>query len=314
MIDLASSRVERNSAVRRVLASILVANWVVAAAKLAVGLWARSAAVTADGLHSFIDGSSNVIGLVAMSIASRPADDDHPYGHGKFEALASLAIGAMVGIGMLELGRMAIDALVHDRHPDVGPQMAAVMVGTLVVNLIVTMVERRLGEKLKSPLLLADARHTLSDVFVTLAVLSSLVLVWLGVPRADGAVALLVMGFVAFVAYGIVRQAVAILSDSARLDPATVSTVSAAVEGVRRVKDVRSRGMEGSVYVDLKIEVDPALTTAQAHSVADEVERALCARFPEVVDVVVHVEPAGRALSHRRRLPASLKSNGSREG
>ncbi|MDY7224740.1 cation diffusion facilitator family transporter [Hyalangium rubrum] len=286
---------ERNRKVRRVLAAILAANWAVAIAKLGFGLLHQSASVTADGLHSFIDGSSNIIGLVAMTAAARPADEDHPYGHGKFEAIASLGIGAMIGIGMLELGRMALDSLLHDRHPTVTPIMAGVMLCTLVVNLAVTRVERSYGQKLKSSLLLADANHTLSDVFVTLAVLLSLLLVWMGYPRADGVIALLVMVFVAWVAYGIVRQAVGILSDTARLDPTKVSELTISVPGVRSCRDVRSRGMEDSVYVDLKIEVDPNLTTAQAHDVADQVEQKLHSAFPQVVDVVVHVEPARAA-------------------
>ncbi len=292
LVDRSAQFAERNRKVRWVLAAILVANWAVASAKLAFGLLSHSAAVTADGLHSFIDGGSNVLGLVAMMVASRPADEDHPYGHGKFEALASLGIGAMTGIGMLELGRMALASLMHDQHPEVTPAMAGVMAFTLLVNLAVTRVERHYGRKLKSALLLADASHTLSDVFVTLAVLVSLGLVWLGYPRADGLIALLVLGFVAWVAYGIVRQAVGILSDTARLDPAQVAQLTTAVLGVRTCRNVRSRGMEESVYVDLKIEVDPQLTTAQAHEVADCVEERIQAEFPQVVDVVVHVEPA----------------------
>jgi cation diffusion facilitator family transporter len=283
---------QRNTRIRQVLAGILVANWAVAIAKLTIGLANQFASVTADGLHSFIDGSSNVLGLVAMSVAAQPADDDHPYGHGKFEALASLGIGAMVGVGMLELGRMAFDSLMHDRHPSVSPVMAWVMVITLAVNVVVSQVERRFGRALNSSLLLADARHTLSDVFVTGAVLISMLLVWLGYPRADGVVALVVMLFVAHVAWTIVRQAVGILSDTARLDPERVSALTASIEGVRTCRAVRSRGMEESVYVDLKIEVDPQLSTARAHAVADEVEERLHAAFPQVVDVVVHVEPA----------------------
>jgi cation diffusion facilitator family transporter len=286
-----ASLIDRNRKVRNVLAVILVANWAVALAKLVFGLLSDSAAVTADGVHSFIDGGSNVLGLVAMSVASRPADEDHPYGHGKFEALASLGIGAMIGIAMLELGRMAFDSLLHDRHPEVTPLMAGVMVGTLLVNLAVTNLERRQGEKLKSPLLLADARHTLSDVGVSLAVLVSIGLVKLGYPKADGVVTLGVMVVVARVAWGIVKQAVGILSDTARLDPHKVTNLTLQVPGVRSCRDVRSRGMEGTVYVDLKIEVDPQLTTARAHELADAVETRLHAEFPEVVDVVVHVEP-----------------------
>ncbi|XHF07085.1 cation diffusion facilitator family transporter [Archangium gephyra] len=288
----ASSIIERNRKVRTVLATILLANWAVAVAKIVFGWMNDSAAVTADGVHSFIDGGSNVLGLVAMSVAARPADEDHPYGHGKFEALASLGIGMMIGIAMLELGRMAFDSLLHDRHPVVTPLMAGVMVGTLLVNLAVTTIERKQGEKLQSPLLLADARHTLSDVGVTLAVLGSMGLVWLGFPKADGVVTLGVLVVVARVAWSIVKQAVGILSDTARLEPQKVEQLTLQVPGVRSCRDVRSRGMEGTVYVDLKIEVDPQLTTAQAHELADAVEARIQAEFPEVVDVVVHVEPA----------------------
>lgn len=269
-----------------------MANWAVAAIKTAFGIAGQLASVTADGLHSFIDGSSNVLGLVAMSVASRPADEDHPYGHGKFEALASLGIGALVGSGMLELGRMAFGALIHDKHPEVSPALFVVLIGTLLVNLVVTRVERAYGRKLKSPLLLADATHTLSDVFVTSAVLLSVVLVYFKVPKADGAVALLVLVFVAYVAWGIVRQAVGILSDTARLDPARAEALASEIPGVRRCWDVRSRGMEESVWVDLKIEVDPQMTTQTAHELADAVEQKLMAAYPQVVDVVVHVEPS----------------------
>jgi cation diffusion facilitator family transporter len=287
---------ERNRKVRNVLAAILLANWAVALLKLFLGLKSGSAAVTADGVHSFIDGGSNVLGLVAMSVASRPADEDHPYGHGKFEALASLGIGALIGTSMLELGRMALDSLLHGRHPEVTPLMLIVMSITLVINLLVTRVEHHWGNTLQSPLLLADARHTLSDVGVTLAVLVSLGLVRLGYPKADGLVTLGVMVFVARVAWGIVKQAVGILSDTARLDTQKVATLTLQVPGVRSCHGVRSRGMEGTVYVDLKIEVDPQMSTARAHELADAVEARLQAEFPEVVDVVVHVEPA-RALA-----------------
>ena len=282
----------RNRAVRKVLWAILAANWAVASLKLGIGLWAHSAAVTADGLHSFIDGGSNVIGLVAMHYAGQPADEEHPYGHHKFEALASLAIGVMIGMGVLELGRMAFNAIINDVHPEVGPVAVAVMVATLVVNVAVTRYESAQGKKLKSALLVADASHTMSDVYVTLAVIASLGLTWLGVGRADGVVALLVLVFVAYTGWQIIRQSVGILADSARIDPVKVREVLTGVPEVRGARAIRSRGLEGSVYLDLVIEVDPALDLLSAHRVADLVELKITSAFPEVVDVVVHVEPA----------------------
>lgn len=284
---------ERNRAVRRVLWYILVANWAVAALKLTVGLVTGSTAVTADGLHSFIDGGSNVIGLVAMHFAGQPADEEHPYGHHKFETLASLAIGVMIGMAVLELGRMAWHAIVNDVHPEVGPVSIAVMVATLLVNLVVTRVEAARGRQLKSTLLLADAGHTLSDVFVSIAVIASLLLTWLGVGRVDGVVTILVLIFVAYTGYGIIRQSVGILADSARVDPDKVRELLHGIPQVLGSHDIRSRGLEGSVYVDLTIHVEPTLDLHAAHRIADTVERQLRASFPEVVDVVVHVEPAG---------------------
>lgn len=281
----------RVAAIKRVLWWILAANWLVAAAKVALGLIAGSAAMSADGLHSFIDGASNVIGLVAMHFASQPADAEHPYGHQKFEALASLSIGVMIGMGVIELGRMAFNALIHASHPTVGPLQIAVMVGTLLINLTVTRVEAAQGRKLKSPILLADAAHTMSDVFVTLAVIASLIASWLDVPRADGVVALGVLVFVAYTGFHIVRQSIGVLADSTRIDPARIRTVLAELGEVRGIKSVRSRGLEGAAYVDLVIDVDPELSVRAAHEITDRVEAKIKAEWPEVIDVVVHVEP-----------------------
>ncbi|MGV3620145.1 MAG: cation diffusion facilitator family transporter [Archangium sp.] len=283
---------QRQRAVRRVLWLILGANWLVAGLKLAYGLIADSASMTADGLHSFIDGASNIIGLVALKFAAQPADDGHPYGHQKFETLASLAIGVMIGVGVLELGRMAFDALLHGQHPTVGIESFAVMIGTLLVNVGVTRYEAVQGRKLKSALLTADASHTMSDVWVTLAVLASLALSKFGWGRADGFVALGVLVLVAHTGWQIIRQAVGILADSVRVDPDRVREVLATIPGVIGSRAIRSRGLEGHVAMDLVIFVEPALELLRAHHIADDVEQRLTSAFPEVQEVLVHVEPA----------------------
>lgn len=285
---------ERNHQVRFVLWAILGANWLVAGGKLALGIIIGSAAMTADGLHSFIDGANNVIGLVAMHFSSQPADTDHPYGHQKFEALAALAIGAMIGVGVLELGRSALNAIVHNTSPEVSTLSIVMMVITLAINWAVTRYEKKQGEQLASPLLLADAQHTLSDVYVTGSVIVSLVLSKLGVGRADGVVALGVLVLVAWTGWQIGKQAVGILADSARLDPVAIQKACADIPDVLAVREVRSRGMEGAVYVDLKVDVDAQLSVDRAHLASDAVELAISRGFPQVVDVVVHVEPLTR--------------------
>jgi cation diffusion facilitator family transporter len=278
--------------VRKVLWAVLVANWVVAALKLAFGLHGGSAALTADGLHSFFDGGSNVVALIALAIAVRPPDIEHPYGHGKFEAIATLGIGVMVGATAVGVLRMALGALLHGNHPTVSDEMIGVTIATLIVNIFVSRIEASFGKKLRSPLLLADAQHTMSDVLVSTSVLVSLVLVRLGFPWADGAFALVVMGFIGVVAWRIVRGAIGQLVDTAQLSIDEVGQIARAIPGVHGVRAVRSRGLESAIMVDLTVLVPGAHTVEAAHRVADQVEEALRTRFPHVVDVVVHVEPA----------------------
>lgn len=289
MPPLAGSRASR---VRRVLLVILVANLLVCLSKIGIGLAQGLAAVTADGIHSLVDASSNVVGLFAVYFASRPADREHPYGHAKIEALAALFIGGMVGMTAVELARMSVTALLEDRNPTVSGWTVGVMVGTLIVNIFVATFERREGERLKSPILIADANHTLSDVLVTIGVLGSLALVKLGYPQADPLLALGLIGFIVYIAVGIVKGAVFVLADSAQLEPNAVRNIALGLDGVVSVGQVRSRGLETSVFVDLAIRVEPKLSLLEAHELSHRVERAIRDEFPDVVDVVVHIEPA----------------------
>lgn len=283
---------DRIRSIRLVLWVVLAANWGVATIKVIIGFATNSTAVTADGLHSFIDGASNVIGLFAMYFASAPADDNHPYGHQKYEALAALSVGGMIAFTVVELGRMAIECIVEQRQPLVSTVALMMMVATLVVNVAVSITERRAGRRLKSAILIADAGHTASDSLVTVAVIVAMVLTRFGVKGADGIVALVVLVFVAAAGWAIVKQAAGILSDAVQVDPAAVTHSCANVPEVRGVHGIRSRGMAGAVYVDLKIEVDRAISLERAHDIASQVEAAIIADNSDVVDVVVHVEPA----------------------
>ena len=157
--------------VERVLWIVLVLNLVVAASKYFYGLASGSASMQADGIHSVFDSLGNVIGLVGISLAARPADAGHPYGHSKFETYGSLAIGVLLLFAAFEVGSSAVEKLVAGTYTaQVTPVSFIVMVGTLVVNLFVTLYERRAGKRLKSEILAADAAHTLSDAFVSIGV------------------------------------------------------------------------------------------------------------------------------------------------
>lgn len=282
----------RMRSIRRVLWAILFLNLAVAAAKFSYGTLSGSASMQADGIHSVFDSAGNVVGLVGISLAARPADEGHPYGHAKFETYASLAIGVLLLLAAFEVGSSAVGKIAAQSYTaEVTPASFAVMLGTLAVNLGVTVYERRAGRRLRSEILAADASHTLSDALVSVGVIAGLVFVALGFPVADPVMALVVTAAILFTAYDVFKHALATLSDHARLPEDEVRAAVLAVPGVQNAHRIRTRGTEGEVYADLHVLVAPDMTVAAAHDLADTVEQALRARFPAVVDVLVHIEP-----------------------
>jgi cation diffusion facilitator family transporter len=284
--------VTRIRSVRTVLWVILGLNVAVAAAKYLYGVASGSIAMQADGFHSLFDGTSNVVGLIGLAVAIRPPDRDHPYGHAKYETYAAAVIGAMLLLASWKVGSAAWLRLTHGGEPPrVDAGSFAVMLVTLGVNVGVAAWERRVGVRLRSELLIADASHTASDILVSVGVLIGLVAVRLGFPVADPLLALLVAGAILWTAGQVLRQADLSLSDTARLEIPDVCAAAFAVPGVLGCHSVRTRGTAAEVLVDLHVQVDPASSVAEGHRIAEEVERAVCDRFPQVADVLAHLEP-----------------------
>jgi cation diffusion facilitator family transporter len=285
----------RAAAVRRVFVVTLVLNLVVAAAKGAYGFVSGSVSITADAFHSLLDAASNVLALVGMHFSGSPADAGHPYGHRKFEVVAALGIGVLIAVSLFEIASAAVTALAGRRPPpDVGWPGFAVVIGTIAVNTFVTRYESRWGRRLQSPLLVADAHHTRSDIYTSAAVLVAFVGAELGLGWADGVCGLLVVVMVGRVAWEVFRENVPSLVDAAVLDPTEVRTLAAGLgaAGVRNIHAVRSRGTKWAAELDLHLAVDPAMSVEDAHALAHRVEDALRAGMPHIKDVVVHVEPA----------------------
>lgn len=294
MTSEAESNEERGSAIRRVLWVTLALNVAVAVAKIAYGHTAHALSIRADGFHSLTDSSNNLVGLLGVRWASRPADEGHPYGHSKFEVMAAGLVGLSL-LGMaFDVAKGAILRLTGapTPAPNVDAVAFLVLAGTLAVNVGVSRWERRRGDELASPMLTSDALHTSSDVIVTIGVLVSVALVRLGFPLVDVVAAIGIAGFIAWAGVGVLRTNLAYLADSATLDPDRIVAVARTVPGVASAHKVRTRGMPGSIYVDLHIQVAPHLTVVQAHRVTHWVIDAIKAGFSGVRDVLVHTEPA----------------------
>jgi cation diffusion facilitator family transporter len=286
---------ENFRAIRRVLWLTLGLNLVATAAKLIVGYWTGSLSLIADGVDSVFDAASNVIGLVGIFLAARPADEDHPYGHRKAETMTALIISSLLFLTTWELMKSAVERL---RDPsliqaEVNVWSFGALLVSIVVHLTVVWYELQAGRRLQSDVLVADALHTRADIFVSLSVMGGLVAVRLGYPLADPILALGISLVIAKIGIDIIRESSPTLMDQVVVPADQIEQIARSVPGVISCHKVRSRGHEGAVYADLHLQVDPGMSTEQAHAIAHEVQRRLHELRPDLEDVVIHVEPAG---------------------
>ena len=283
---------DRSRAVRRVLAGLLVANVAVLVAKATIGMLTGSLAVLGDAVHSSVDAAYNVLGLVVVRVAAREPDEDHPYGHGKFETLGALAIVVFLSVTCFELMRSAISHLLSGGQAvQVGNLGVTLLLATLVTNIFVAWYENRRGRELASELLIADAAHTRTDVFITIGVLIGVLLSRRGAAWVDPAIAIVIALLIVRVAYQILSRAVPVLVDERAIPATTIRKTAQAVEGVKDAYGIRSRGGNAGVrYAEVTIAVDSAANVAAAHAIADAVEERLKNDL-ELEEVTVHVEP-----------------------
>lgn len=282
---------ETRRQVSRVLWATLGANLAVALGKLVVGLVTGTLAMVADGFHSLLDASSNVIGLAGNAIAARPPDADHPYGHRRFETVAAMAVGGLLLLTAWEIAGQAVERLRDGTQPTVTALNFAVMFSTMAINLAVSRYERRAGERLKSELLLADAANTGADVFVSLSVLVSLAAVAAGWLWADVVAALIIVALIGRAAWGVLWQTGRVLVDTAPLDALAVEDVVGQTPGVIAVERVRSRGPGDAMQVDVDVRVDPALTADHAQALAEAIRARLGEAFEGIAEIEVHYAP-----------------------
>lgn len=277
--------------VRKVLVYTLILNSVVALAKVLYGYITNSVAMMSDGIHSIFDGASNVIGLIGIWIASHPPDEKHPYGHKKYETLFTIIIAVMLFTTCFQILKKVYLSFYEDHNTIVTQTSFVIMLMTMGINIFVMLYEKRKGKQLSSEFLVADAMHTKSDIFVSSAVITSLVFTKMGYQRADIIVALMITFFIARIGYTILKEASDILVDTVCIDTSVIKSVANCIDGVKGCHDIRARGSVNTVYLDLHVLVDSRLSTEKAHDIADTIEKVIKKEFPNVVDIIVHIEP-----------------------
>ena len=283
--------IDRSRAVRRVLVRVLALNLTVAAAKLVFGYATGAVSIISDGFHSLTDSASNIMGLLAARVARKPPDIDHPYGHRKFETLAAAGIFVFLLLVVVEVVETAVGSLMGRVAPQVTVYSFAVMLATLLINLIVVRYESGQGRTLQSELLLADAAHTRSDVLTSCAVIASLAAVWLGYPMLDSIGALVVAVFIARTGYHIGLETSGILADRVVMSEDEIRDVVMSVPEVVGCHHIRTRGSFDHTFLDLHVWFHGDTTLFEAHRLSHVVKDRLMDRYPQIADAIIHIEP-----------------------
>lgn len=284
----------RYAAVSRVLVQVLVLNLLVAAAKIVLGLATGAVSVLSDGFHSLTDTASNVVALVGVRVAQQPPDSDHPYGHRKFETMASMAILLFLLLVLVQVLWGAVDRLLTPSTPSVTTLSFAVMAGTFLVNIAVVVYERRAGHRLSSEILLADAHHTQSDLLTSMTVIAALIGVRMGYPLLDPLAALIIAAFIGYACWEIFNDTTRILADQIVIAEENIRDVVREVPEVLGCHHIRSRGSADHVFVDLHIWMDAGMRLDEAHEVSHVVKDRIMTRYPQIKDAVIHLEPPPR--------------------
>ena len=283
---------ERYADVGRVLTRVLFLNLAVAIAKIAFGYSSGAISILSDGFHSLTDTASNVVGLVGVYAARRPPDEDHPYGHRKYETVAAIGVVGFLALVMFEVLRNAFNTLSgRSAAPDISATGFIVMAVTVAINVLVVRYESAAAERLGSEVLLADATQTRGDVWSSLTVIAALAGARAGMPILDPLGALVVAAFIGHAGYQIGITTTKILSDRIVMSEADIKAVVLGVEGVLGCHQIRTRGASDHVFLDFHVWLPADMRLTDAHDISHVVKDRLMARYPQIVDAIIHLEP-----------------------
>lgn len=283
-----SDTAKRDRQVQRIILMEGAANLLVLIGKLIVGISTGSLAILGDAVHSLTDVMNNIIAWGVVRLSSQPADREHPYGHRKFETLAVFGLATLLAVLAVEL---ALHAIRRDEIEIVEDDWAlGVMLCVLAVNIIIAAWQRYWAKRLQSEILRADANHTFADALTTVVVIGGWQLSARGYPWLDSVCALAVSALVMYLAYRLFKRALPTLVDQFAVEPEILVGTVEDVAGVQKVPQVRSRWVGSRPAIDMIISVDPALSTTEAHDIANTIEKLLEEQF-QARDISIHIEP-----------------------
>ncbi len=290
----------REKEIYRVTLVGFVVNLILSAAKLAAGILGRSGAMVADAIHSFSDMATDIVVIVFARISSKPKDDGHDYGHGKYETLATIIISlalAAVGIGILSSSIGSIRTILEGGTlPRPGAVALVAAVVSIVAKEILYRYTVRVGRRIDSPSVIANAWHHRSDALSSLGTLAGIGCAYFLGEKwriADPIAALLVAVFIFKIALDLIRTGLGELLEKslpADVEQEILSIVTANPE-IRSPHNLRTRRIGASIAIEVHVRVDGAMSVAHSHALTVDIEHRLRARFGAGTMIAIHVEP-----------------------
>jgi cation diffusion facilitator family transporter len=279
----------------RVSVVTVIINAALSAFKLAVGLLAHSAAMVSDAVHSLSDVLSTFIVIIGVNLAGQKADERHPYGHERFECVASIILALTLALTGAWIGYGGVKSIMAGGHESRVPGIAALVAAVVSVAVKEWMYRytRAAALKTDSGALMADAWHHRSDALSSVGAFAGILGARLGFPALDAAAGAVICLFILKAAYDVFMDAVNKMVDKS-CDAETLAALRAlagAQAGVIAVDDIRARIFGPRMFVDIEIAADKDLDLTRAHKIAEGVHDAVEARFPKVKHCMVHVNP-----------------------
>ncbi len=267
-----------------------------ACSNIIIGLLVNSTSVVATGFEFAGDVLASSIIVIGMGVAARPADANHPYGHGRFETLSAFVVGVILAAAGVMICYQSLQA-VGATHPPPGISAVAALVAAIVLRGIMSSVKVRVGRRLRSSALVADAWNDAVDILSALAALVAVALATYDPARflaADHYGGFVVGIVVVVTGLRVLRDSSLELADTMPAPDMTgdIVKISRSVAGVRGIDKVFARKTGLQYHIDLHIEVDPTLTIGASHAIGGRVRATLKRELPWVADVLVHVEPS----------------------
>mgnify|MGYP002523030273 CR=1 FL=1 len=276
--------------IRKILRIILILNLFVAGVKILYGYQTNILSITTDGYDSLFDGIANIVGIFAITIASRSPNDKQQYGYSKVETFSAIIISTLLFITGYSVLSESIGRFYGVGMPSVTLESFLVLLATLAINIPVAVYEYRKGQELNSPVLISDSKHTLVDVFITIAVVIGLVFISMGYTIIDPILSILIAIIILNTGISILLENIKVLIDTNVLENNEIEKIVMNVEGVMGTANIRSRGTQSNVFVDLHVILDGNVSVDEAEKIKNKCKEELNKNFAEIKDILIEID------------------------